>query len=329
MSSALIFTEFGAPNDVLKLVPQDMPLLGPGDVRIAMELSPINPSDINYIEGKYGIKPPLPAFAGLEGVGRIVEVGSAVTGLTPGQLVRPNRLVGVWRESVINAAADVQPFPPSLTVEQAAVTSVNPPTAWCLLHEFAQLNPGDWVVQNAANSGVGRAVIQIAHALGLRTINLVRRPELIDTLTQSGADIVLTPDENALAHARAQIGHSPVKLALNAVGGESALTIAKLLTSGGKHVTYGAMARQPLKIPNGLLIFQNLSFHGFWITPWLQQAPPQRVHRMWDALTDFWQRGVLTPGIEKTYPLADFRTALVHAQQEGRHGKIAFKMQNP
>src|SRR2546425_4584369 len=68
---------------------------------------------------------------------------------------------------------------------------INPPTAALLLNESIDLRPGDWVAQNAANSGVGRSLIAIAKARGLKTINFVRRPELVPELQAVGGDLVI------------------------------------------------------------------------------------------------------------------------------------------
>ncbi len=118
------------------------------------------------------------------------------------------------------------------------------------------------MVQNAANSAVGRSVIQIARARGLKTLNVVRRPELIDELKALGADVVVTEDTDLRTSVEELCGGSRPRLALNAVGGASALNLANALADRGTHVTYGAMGRQPLKIPNGLLIFREITFRG-------------------------------------------------------------------
>jgi trans-2-enoyl-CoA reductase len=112
----------------------------------------------------------------------VTETGTRVSRLKPGQYVKPPWGLGTWRETFTAKADDLLVFPPSLAPEQAAVFTVNPPTAWRMLHDFVALKPGDWVIQNAANSAVGRCVIQLARQLGLRTVNLVRRETLFPEL---------------------------------------------------------------------------------------------------------------------------------------------------
>jgi trans-2-enoyl-CoA reductase len=201
--------------------------------------------------------------------------------------------------------------------------AVNPPTAYRLLTDFVDLNPGDWVIQNAANSAVGRAVIAIAHAKGLHTINVVRRAELIPELTALGADCVLT-DEVPVSK---QLVGREIKLALNAVGGESARQLAKALAPHGTHVTYGAMAREPVRLDNSLLIFRDIRFRGMWISDWYRRATRADITAMFTELKPLIHAGQLTAPVEKLYPLDQFRDALAHAARDRRAGKILFTMQ--
>jgi mitochondrial enoyl-[acyl-carrier protein] reductase / trans-2-enoyl-CoA reductase len=314
----LRWCQCGAAEEVLELAEEPLPEVQRGEVLVQMRLAPINPSDLNLIAGTYGLKAPLPAVAGLEGVGEVMAVGEGVDRVVVGQRVAPPRTRGLWREAIVCAATELSLFPASLTVEQAAVTSVNPPTAWALLHEFVSLSPGDWVVQNAANSAVGRALIALARERGWRTLNLVRRAELVTELKGLGADEVLTYEEAAGADL---MGYQ-AKLGSNAVGGEAAILVAKALGHRGVHVTYGAMGRQPVRIPNGMLIFKDLHFRGFWLTPWLGEVAPERLATMWAEVERAWGKGLLTPGFEKIYPLAEFRAAMRHAASGERHGKI-------
>jgi trans-2-enoyl-CoA reductase len=205
--------------------------------------------------------------------------------------------------------------------------TVNPATAWRLLHDFASLQPGDWIAQNAANSGVGRAVIQLARHLGFRTLNVVRRPELLDELRALGGDVVVTEEVDLRREARALCGSTLPKLGLNSVGGSSALNIANALAPGSPHVTIGAMARQPLKIPNGLLIFQNLAFRGFWLRRWKENSPAAEIQSTYTTLADLLHRGILHTPLQQILPLSEAPAALAAAMQDKRTGKILLDLQ--
>ena len=286
-----------------------------------MLAAPINPADLNVIEGTYGELPALPCTIGNEGVGVVDKVGSSVRGFVSGQAVLPLAF-GTWVEQMLVPVESLIALPERLDPMQASMLGVNPATAWRMIHDFTELQPGDWIVQNAANSGVGRSVIQLARALGLRTLNVVRRPELIDELVGLGADVVVTEDVDLRKNAAQLCGAVEPKLGFNAVGGASALNIANALAAGSSLVTYGAMSRQPLKIPNSLLIFKNLNFCGFWLRRWKENATTHELQSTYQALADFLARGILHTPIHAVFPLSEVQKAVEIAAQEKRSGKV-------
>jgi mitochondrial enoyl-[acyl-carrier protein] reductase / trans-2-enoyl-CoA reductase len=308
----------------IESIPSSAP--APGEVAIRMLAAPINPADLNVIEGTYGELPPLPATIGNEGAGEILALGPGVENLRIGQKVLPLAF-GTWTSELILPAKNAIPLPDDIDIHQAAMLAVNPATAWRLLHDFASLQPGDWIAQNAANSGVGRAVIQLARHLGFRTLNVVRRPELLDEILSLGADVVVTEETDLRREVRQLCGGALPKLGLNAVGGASALNIANSLAPGSPHVTIGAMARQPLKIPNGLLIFQNLAFRGFWLRRWKETAPAAEIQSTYATLADLLHRGILHTPVQQILPLSEAPAALTAAMGDKRTGKILLDLQ--
>jgi mitochondrial enoyl-[acyl-carrier protein] reductase / trans-2-enoyl-CoA reductase len=323
---AALYETHGNPAEVLRIVELPWPEPGPNEVVVEMTAAPINPADLNAIEGKYPIRPTLPATPGMEGAGVVVEIGSAVRNLAIGTLVLLPHGLGTWREAGAVAAEKLVAVPEGIEPIQAAMLKVNPITAWRMLHDFVSLQPGDWVIQNAANSAAGRAAIQIAGVCGYRTVNVVRRAELIKELRAEGGDVVLVDGENLRDEVAAATERAPIRLALNAVGGENALRVAKTLASDGTMVTYGAMSLQPLCIPNGMFIFKNLRFTGFWVNKWYDGATPQQRAETFGRLFEMAQRGLLHAKVEKTYPLAKAKAALEHASQNKRSGKILFAL---
>ena len=325
VSRACRLSAFGSKPPALSV--EKMPALEPGanEVLVRMLAAPINPADLNVIEGTYGELPSLPCTIGNEGVGVVERVGSSVVGFVLGLSVLPLAF-GTWAEQMLVPAEALVELPEGLDPLQAAMLTVNPATAWRMLHDFVPLQPGDWIVQNAANSGVGRSVIQLAKALGLRTLNVVRRAELIDELRVSGADVVVTEDTNLRVEASALCGGVLPRLGLNAVGGASALNVANALGAGSPHVTYGAMGRQPLKIPNGLLIFKNISFRGFWLRRWKETASRAEVRSTYETLAAYLAAGVLHTPVHKVFPLDQALEAISEASQEKRTGKVLLRM---
>jgi len=194
-----------------------------------------------------------------------------------------------------------------------------------LLHDYVDLKSGDWLIQNAANSAAGRAVIQIARNLGYKTVNVVRREELIDELRAEGGDVVLVDEENLREKVKIATGNAPIRLGLNAVGGSSALRLANCLAPESTIVTFGAMGLQPLKIPNGLLIFKDLRFRGIWINKWYDNATMEERMEAFQSLFELAKDGLLKTKVEKSYPLSEAKAAVANAAQGKRSGKIIFE----
>src|SRR5437660_2060921 len=189
--NAAVYETHGNPADVLQVESQPWPTPSTGEVIVKMRAAPINPADLNQIEGKYPVRSELPATPGFEGAGVVVGPGANVTTVAVGDLVILPHNVGTWRDAVAIKAEDLVVVPAGIEPVDAAMLKINPMTAWRLLRDYVDLKKGDWLIQNAANSAAGRAVIQIAHELDYKTVNVVRRGELTDELRAEGGDVVL------------------------------------------------------------------------------------------------------------------------------------------
>ncbi len=318
----LVIDETGPPLEKLRLQAFSPPPLDAGQVLVRMLAAPVNPADLNFIEGTYGVKPQLPATPGVEGCG-VVEA-SASPNYQPGEKVIFLRRAATWATHTVVEADALFKLPAEINPLQAAMLKVNPATAWRLLHGFGKPQADEWIVQNAGNSAVGRCVIQLARELGIRTLSLVRRPELIDELTQLGGDLVLLDEEASLAAAKTALGGAKAALAFNAVGGDSALRLMNLLREGGIHITFGAMARRPLTIPNGLLIFRDIQVRGLWVTRWIEHAPDAEVRGVYAELAARVAAGALVQPVDSTHQLGDFPAALARLSAADRTGKVLF-----
>jgi mitochondrial enoyl-[acyl-carrier protein] reductase / trans-2-enoyl-CoA reductase len=323
--NAAVYETHGNPADVLHVEPRPWPAPAAGEVIVKMRAAPINPADLNQIEGKYPVRAELPATPGFEGAGVVVDAGAEVKGLTSGALVILPHNIGTWRDAVAVKADELVVVATGIEPVHAAMLKINPMTAWRLLHDYVDLARGDWLIQNAANSAAGRAVIQIARELGYKTVNVVRRSELVGELRAEGGDVVLVDSENLRHEVEDAIAGPPIRLGLNAVGGESALRLANCLAPGSTLVTYGAMSLQPLKIPNGLLIFKDLRFRGIWINKWYDNATPAQRMEAFQQLFEMAKRGLLRTKVEKAYPLSEAKAAVAHAARGQRSGKIIFE----
>jgi trans-2-enoyl-CoA reductase len=324
----VVYAMHGNPADVLRVKTQPWPEPAADEAVVAMRAAPINPADLNAIEGKYPARREVPAVPGFEGAGVVVDVGPKVTAIRKGALVILPHNIGTWREALAVKASELVAVPPEIEPAHASMLKINPMTAWRLIQDYVDLKNGDWLIQNAANSAAGRAVIQIARELGYKTVNVVRRAELIEELRADGGDVVLVDGENLREEVKNATSAAPIRLALNAVGGESALRLANCLAFGGTIVTFGAMSLQPLKIPNGLLIFKDLRFRGIWINKWYDNATMAERMEAFRPLFEMAKRGLLKTKIEKAYPIDDAKVAVAHAAQGKRGGKIIFEF-NP
>ena len=293
-----------------------------------MQFAPVHPADLNTVEGVYGRQPALPATPGNEGCGIVEKTGERVDTFSRGDLVTPLVPAGCWSHRIVVRVDQLFKVPAGLDPVQAAMLRINPLTAWHLLKHFVQLPSGSGVVQNCANSAVGRCVIQLARQFGIRTINFARRGDVLPQLKTIGADECFTDDEDGLNEARHLLGEQPLKLALNGVGGDSALRLMDLLSPGGTLVTYGAMSRRSLKVPNKFLIFKDIALRGCWVTRWIETSPREEVLVAMSQLATLMELGQLRIPVDQIFPLDRWQDAITRAQNAGRHGKILLDLRD-
>lgn len=323
MAKALTIKEFGPPAEVLMLEEKPVPDPGGGEVLLRVLAAAIHPSDLGIVLGKYGTLPELPAVAGREGVAEVVALGDGVEGLQEGDRVRVPADAGAWQSEMVVPAGDLLKLPSDIPVELSAMATINPPTAWRLLRD-AHLNEGEWVVQNAANSAVGLHVIEMARHLGLKTLNIVRREELVEPLLGRGADVVMLEESGYEKQVAEITSGEPVRLALNSIGGDSAVRLVRSLSRGGIHVTFGAMQFDKVRFPTRELIFNDITLRGFWMDQWYREQSKARVQIMFDKIFDLMRKEVVVPSVHRMYPLDEYKEALAAAARP-RLGKILFK----
>ena len=291
--------------------------------------SAINPADLLIFEGRYPGPAELPAPVGIEGAGRVLAVGSAVTDLAPGDHVMSLERTN-WAERVRYKAQRVIKIPKELDIRQAAMLKANPPSAHLMLQDYVDLQPGDWVIQNAANSAVGRHVIRLAKARGLRSANVVRRESLIDELSAIGADLVLLEGEDLAAQLRGEIGEeAPVRLGIDAVGGDACLHMADCLSRGGTLVNYGYLSGEPCKMTPDHLIVGGLTLTGFWLMAFMSSASRAEIEALYAQMAQYFIDGTMQVPIEASYELDDIAKALAHAHRESRDGKVLLTPNGP
>jgi NADPH:quinone reductase-like Zn-dependent oxidoreductase len=214
------------------------------------------------------------------------------------------------------------PIPPGLDLSQAAMLRINPPTALLLLEDHVALKPGDWVIQNVANSAVGRHVIVLAKARGVRTVNVVRRDDVAGELRDLGADVVVKDGLDLAERARAATGEAPIRLGIDAVSGEACKRIGDCVAEGGVVVSYGSMSGQDPVMSRAAVNMRGVNLTGFNLGRGLAKRTQEQVRGIYADLAAKLRDGVLRAPIDAFYPIEEIRAALIRAQQGGRHGKV-------
>lgn len=320
---AIEYAANGEPAEVLRLVEKPVPEPGPGQVLVRLQARPINPSDLFQIRGQYGVQPRLPAVAGMEGVGTVAALGAGVEQFAPGQQVVSLAPVGTWQEYAIADADALMAVPGTLAPRDAAMLVANPTTAWLLLQEELKVEPGAWVLQNAANSAVGYFVIQLCRKLGYRSINVVRRRDVVDDLRAAGADeVICEADEDVVERVRAITGGKGVRYAIDSVAGASGARLVASLGRGGTLVVFGAMSGKPLMIDPGTLLFRGQTVRGWWLVQWLRSASPAARAALFAAILPLIADGTLRAPVAAEFDLAQFAEAVALAESGTRHGKV-------
>jgi NADPH:quinone reductase-like Zn-dependent oxidoreductase len=313
---------FGTPEEVARCVDvPDLPPPSAGHVLFDVLAFPINPADISFCTGRYRLRPPLPATPGAECVGRVSAVGSGVTRVRPGDLVinlqREN-----WAQCRLVAEADVLPLPPGIDLRQAAMIRINPPTASLMLSDIVDLAAGDWIIQNVANSAVGRLVIALAQRRGLRSINVARRADVFDELTSLGADVCLLDGDDLAGRVTDATQGARVRLGLDAISGEATARIAACVADGGSICNYGSLSGEDCRIRTADTVFRGVTLTGFMLGRFLARRSAVEVQAIYTDIAEGVMSGAVYAAVGAVYGIEAIGDALRHAQRPGRDGKI-------
>ena len=317
-----VLEKYGQPEDVVRCIDvPDVGAPGAGEVVFDVLAFPINPADVSMCKGNYRLRPTLPATPGAECIGRVTAVGAGVSHVNPGDLV-VNMQRENWAQKRRVKADDLLPVPASVDIRQGAMLRINPATALLLLADIVALKPGDWVIQNVANSAVGRLVISLAKARGLKTMNVVRRESLFPELTALGADACAVDGADLAAMVKEKTGGDPISLGLDAVSGRATARLSTCLAEGGVVCNYGSMTGEDPVMSRASLIGNGQSLVGFILGRALATRTLAQVRAIYADLGEQVAKGTLSAPVEKVYPIEEIKAALTHAQRGERSGKI-------
>lgn len=316
------FSRFGRPEDVIDCIDvDDPPPPGAGEVALDVLAFPINPADLLTMEGRYAARPELPARIGAECIARVSAVGERVEDLHAGDLVIPLDRDN-WVQRKVAKSSRVIKVPANIDLLQLAMLKVNPPTAWLMMTKYVDLAPGDWLLQTAANSGVGHCVIRLAKAEGFRTVNVVRREGLADELTGHGADVVLVDGPDLAERVTAATDGAPIRLAIDAVGGSQIVSFGDALADEAVVLNYGRLSGEDPRLSGHQCVFKRLWLTGFWLVPWLQKLSRPEIVALYAGLAARIADGVVRVDVEATFPIEQIKPAVARSNAYRRTGKV-------
>ena len=319
------YHQFGKPSEVLSITDIPMPEPGPKEVRVKTILASIHNHDLITIRGQYGDKPDLPTTPGSEALGIIDAVGEEVEDFEIGQRVATASVTGTWAQYFTAPAKMVFAVPDELEDEIAAHLIAMPLSALMLL-EFMQLQPGQWVILNAANGAVGKSFAMIAAARGIHTIGLVRRAEAAQELTDLGIEHSIDVSQSSWKDkVRELVGDAQISAAVDSLGGEASNDLLDLLGTNGTLVSFGVMAGEPMIINPSNLIFKQAVVKGFWGSKTSREMDLENKQRLINQLIKHATNNQLTLPVEAIFDLEDINEAVSGKVQKGKKGKVLLK----
>lgn len=319
------YHQFGKPSEVLSITDIPMPEPGPKEVRVKTILASIHNHDLITIRGQYGDKPDLPTTPGSEALGIIDAVGEEVEDFEIGQRVATASVTGTWAQYFTAPAKMVFAVPDELEDEIAAQLIAMPLSALMLL-EFMQLQPGQWVILNAANGAVGKSFAMIAAARGIHTIGLVRRAEAAQELTDLGIEHSIDVSQSSWKDkVRELVGDAQISAAVDSLGGEASNDLLDLLGTNGTLVSFGVMAGEPMIINPSNLIFKQAVVKGFWGSKTSREMDLENKQRLINQLIKHATNNQLTLPVEAIFDLEDINEAVSGKVQKGKKGKVLLK----
>lgn len=319
----LRYDRIGEPSDVVYLGEAPIPQPRPGEVRLRLLRSPIHNHDLATIRGSYGVKPQLPAVGGSEFFGIVDGTGDGVT-LELGARVSAT-VQGAWSEFVLAPAQGCVTIPDGIPDDSAAQLMSMPLSASVLLDSL-QVEPGAWILQNAANGAVGRILMRLAQKRGVNVINLVRRSDAADDLRRVGAEhVVVSESPDWSDQVRALTKGAAITRVIDSIAGPHSIDLQHLLGRGSVYVIFGGLAAQAMRLDPSAMIFNETTLRGFWMTAWMSRASADDRRRVVSEVFALALAGELPLAVAGVYPLNEARAALVESERSGRAGKVLFR----
>lgn len=324
------FRQYGEPAKVLAVEERPVPEPGQDEARVRMLATPVNPSDLLYVRGLYaGVRAHFPAPAGFEGVGIVDALGPGTQDLARGQRVSVvNGQGGNWAEYTLVSVRDLIPVADDVPDEQAASFVINPASAILMLHHVLAVPRGEWLLQSAAGSQIGRMLIRLAKRAGIKTINIVRRREAVAELRQLGADAVIVSTDGPIdEQVRDIAGPDGVRYVIDPVAGETGTQLFKALHEEGRMLVYGSLTGEPIRVgddPRYILAGRRV-LEVFWLGYWLPRLEAEARRQLMDAIAGLVRDGILETSPGRRYSLDQIGAAVTEAESARNQGKVLLR----
>ncbi len=327
---AVVVEAFGPVRDA-RVAELPDPEPGPGEVRIAMKAIDINYPDILVMEGLYQVKPPLPFSPGKAGVGVVDAIGHHVTAFAPGEPVAVEVEYGAYSEKLVCAEDLCCHVPADMPFETAAALTLAYQTGYYALLERAQFSEGDTVLVLGATGAVGMASVQLAKALGAKTVMAgVRSPEKAAIARRSGADEIINLGMNDLhdglrtAVFAVTDGHG-ADVVIDPVGGDAHAAALRAMAWRGRMVIVGFASGDIPQIRSNYLLVKNISVSGLQWSDY-RERDPDGVRRAQEHIYALAQDGKLNPHIGRVFEMEELATALELLKQGKSEGKFVMRI---
>ncbi|WP_082897245.1 zinc-binding dehydrogenase [Thalassotalea crassostreae] len=326
-----LIDDLNAPlSDRIELIDKELPALKSGQVLVKMLAAPVNPSDLVYLMGKYGLPPVNGSFVGFEGCGLVIDANAGLYG----KWLKGKRVAlsaqpgkdGVWAEYAVTKANFCLPVRDDISDVQASTIIVNPCTSVCLIERAIELG-AKAVVINAAASQVGKGAIRYAKIKGIKTIATVRSEANVEVLTKLGADkVLLTTAEDFKAQLKSASSELKATVLLDAVADIDTPTTMSCMPPKSTAIVYGRLTETHDPIGGQFsvadVIFKQHKIEGFWLATYIGNAKPWQVLGLSRKVQKLFSEGIFQTDIYGEFNFSDFPEALEHYADHKSDGKV-------
>lgn len=317
-------------TDRLELIEKPVPEPQKGQVLVEVLASPINPSDLVFLQGNYGVEPQENIFAGFEACGIVRKANAGLYGKwLEGKRVAMAAQAGFdgfWGKYAVTKITNCLPLRKELSDEQGATLIVNPLTSVCLV-ERARALKSPAVIVNAAASQVGKGIIRYAQQVGIKVIATVRSASNVDILKQLGADAVLL---NTLEDYPETLKYTAkrfnARVLIDAVAAEETAAVMRLMPPSSTAIVYGRLTETHSNYGGEYgvadLIFRDCRIEGFWLATFMRRASPWQILKLSNKVQKLFAEGIFDTDIYAKVGFEGFKAALEHYAEHKSDGKV-------